>query len=42
MILEFIKEFLINYKIDSTNMNEMKALYTTLDLLKITVILGLW
>lgn len=42
MILDFIKLFLNNCKLNPNNMMEMKALYTTLDLLRITVTLGLW
>lgn len=42
MILDFIRIFLNNCKLNPNNMMEMKALYTTLDLLSITVTLGLW
>ena len=42
MILDFIKKYLRECDPDPVNMTDMKALYTILDLLKVTVTLGLW
>lgn len=42
MILDFIKKYLNQCHHDPNNMTDMKALYTILDLLKVTVTLGLW
>lgn len=42
MMLEFIRMFLEKCELNPNNITEMTALYTTLDLLRITVTLGLW
>lgn len=40
--MEFIRVYLDKCELNPNNITEMKALYTTLDLLGITVTLGLW